>query len=83
VVRRHLKPGGEFLANVTAERSDGRRKGRWQGFPVNARPVDFYSQAAAGHGLETSIVGTLAELGHVSGNEDQDAGVMLAFRSAA
>lgn len=79
LVARQLAPAGTFFANV---RTDGARDGaeRWQRFPVVTRSLEFYRTAGARHGLEPSDLGTLASLGHVSGDPTQDEQRMLRWR---
>jgi hypothetical protein len=74
LVSRHLAPGGAFYANVNLR---PRRDESWQGFPVVYRDAMFYEGLARGHGLRIEPVGTLAELGHVSGDSTSDRQVML------
>ncbi len=81
LVARQLAPGGTFYANV---RTQGARAGeeRWERFPVVTRPLEFYRAAGARHGLESSDLGTLASLGHLSGDPAQDGQRMLRWRRA-
>jgi hypothetical protein len=51
--------------------------GRWQGFPVAARPLDFYRAICERHGLLLQDLGELAALGHRSGSATQDSQHML------
>lgn len=71
---RHIKNDGVFYANV---RIGEEREGEWQGFPVVTRPLSFYVAEAQAHGLAVEPVGPLKELGHVSGEKEQDEQVML------
>lgn len=73
-VSRHLSEDGFFYANVNI---GYRREGNWQGFPVVARTLDFYSQACAMSGLVVSDLGPLKEFGHISNSESQDNQRML------
>lgn len=73
---RHLAPDGVFYANIID--GDGAR-GEWQGFPVAPRRLETYRALALRHGLHTRVIGSLAELGHHSGDGSQDAQTMLAF----
>ncbi len=75
---RHLAPRGRFFANVHL--GDG-TLGSWSGFPVVARPLDWYAARAAAVGLRTESLGRLRELGHLSGDRGADAQFMLRFRS--
>lgn len=78
-VSRNLAPGGVFYANVNQDEwgSDG----QWQGFPVVARSRDFYQAAAQEAGLVVEDIGSLHDLGHVSGKKG-DLSRMLRFHSA-
>jgi SAM-dependent methyltransferase len=63
---RHLKADGVFYANVdTADKQDG----RWQEFPGVRRPMRFYEEVLDRHGLTFTDVGSLGELGHITGGE--------------
>lgn len=73
---RHLQRDGIFYANVIAGEGPS---GEWQGFPVAPRTLEAYQALALRHGLHMRVVGTLAELGHHSGEPSQDAQCMLAF----
>lgn len=77
-VRRHMAPDGSFYANVNL---GDRTPGAWQGFPVVWRPLKSYQRACAEAGLEVEVVGTLASLGHNSGNEAGDSQQMLRIRA--
>ena len=48
-----------------------------------SRSLDFYRTVAREPGFAVRDLGTLAGLGHVSGDAAQDAQRMLAFRAAA
>jgi len=84
-VARHLAPDGSFLANVRLAQGGGdeEREQRWEGFPVVTRTLDFYRAAGAPHGLALRDLGSLAALGHVSGDSSQDGQHMLSWRRAA
>jgi 2-polyprenyl-3-methyl-5-hydroxy-6-metoxy-1,4-benzoquinol methylase len=73
---RHLSEAGALLANVNEGIAPERD---WQGFPVVTRPLAFYAELAARAGLEMRSLGTLAELGHVSGNAAADTQILLRF----
>jgi cyclopropane fatty-acyl-phospholipid synthase-like methyltransferase len=73
-VSTHLSEEGVFYANVNI---GDRKEGNWQGFPIVARPFDFYSQACAMNGLVVSDLGPLKELGHIANLESQDNQRML------
>jgi SAM-dependent methyltransferase len=72
---RQLWPDGVFFANVRTDTQ--RADGHWQGFPVAARPLAFYDEICARHGLVMQDLGALADLGHESGSATQDAQRML------
>lgn len=60
-VRRHLAPGGQFLANVNlGERPDG----EWRGFPLVWRSMAFYETAFRSHGLQVTNLGSMAGFGN-------------------
>ena len=66
-VRRHLHPGGQFLANVNlGDRPDG----AWQGFPLVWRSMAFYDAAFRRHGLHVVDLGTLARFGNPTRHRD-------------
>lgn len=77
---RHLAPDGRLWANVNIGEGV---IGEWQGFPVVARPLEFYRGAAARHGMLLESLGTLESLGHRSGVPTQDQQIMLELRLAA
>ncbi|HYW75675.1 MAG TPA: class I SAM-dependent methyltransferase [Gammaproteobacteria bacterium] len=77
VAAKHLQPRGAFYANVILGEGP---PGEWQGFPVITRSLAHYETAARGAGLQMSVVGKLAELGHYSGLPSQDEQTMLVFR---
>jgi SAM-dependent methyltransferase len=74
---RHLGERGTFYANVHL--GDG-RLGAWAGFPVIARPLDWYCTRASEAGLEAESLGRLSSLGHVSGDRNCDSQFMLRIR---
>jgi SAM-dependent methyltransferase len=78
MVAAHLADGGRFYANVNTDLKSQPR-GKWQGFPVVRHSVAFYAQAAERHGLQCADIGSLKELGHVSGDQHQDGQRMLRF----
>jgi SAM-dependent methyltransferase len=87
-VARHLLPHGSFHGNVllAGESGAGGRRGsgpRWQGFPVVSRPLEAYRAAGARHALVMRDLGSLAGLGHASGDSEQDGQHMLVWRKAA
>ena len=65
-VKRHLSPDGSFYANVNI--GEASHDGSWQGFPHVYRSVKFYQGACLNAGLSLQLMGSLRELGHVSGN---------------
>jgi SAM-dependent methyltransferase len=77
---RHLRRDGRFFANVHL--GDG-RLGAWSGFPVLARPLDWYRARAYEAGLSAEALGRLCALGHVSGDRNADSQFMLRFRRAS
>lgn len=83
-VSRHLAPDGSFHANVRLARAgESPEELRWEDFPVVARTLDSYRAAGARHGLALRDLGSLAALGHVSGEPDQDRQHMLSWRRTA
>ena len=74
---RHLAARGTFYANVHL--GDG-RLGTWAGFPVVARPLDWYCTRAHEVGLDVESLGRLSAHGHVSGDRNCDSQFMLRFR---
>lgn len=79
-VARHLAPEGVLYANVNL--GDG-QLGTWSGFPIVARPIDWYAERAREAGLALEPIGRLRELGHVSGDRRADSQFMLRFRKSA
>ena len=77
---RHLRADGQFYANVHL--GDG-RLGTWAGFPVVARPLDWYRARAHEAGLTADSLGRLCALGHLSGDRNSDSQFMLRLRKAA
>jgi SAM-dependent methyltransferase len=77
---RHLQSEGVFYANVNL--GDG-RLGSWSGFPIVARPIDWYAERARLAGLDARSIGRLRELGHVSGDRNADSQFMVRFRKSA
>jgi SAM-dependent methyltransferase len=76
---RHLRATGVFYANVHL--GDG-ELGAWAGFPVVARPLDWYRARAHEAGLTADALGRLCELGHLSGDRNCDSQFMLRLRRA-
>lgn len=78
-VSENLDENGVFYANVNfGDREDG----IWRGFPIVFRSMEFYSNMAKQNGLKIESIGTLKELGHLSGSELGDSQVMLKFTFA-
>jgi len=65
-VKRHLASDGTFYANVNI--GDACQDGSWEVFPRVHRSVKFYEQAFLNAGLSLRFMGSLRELGHVSGH---------------
>jgi len=80
LVARHLAPEGRFFANV---RLGAAREERWERFPVVTRALEFYQGHGARHGLTVEDLGPLSELGHRSGDPEQDGQRMLLWRRAS
>jgi SAM-dependent methyltransferase len=74
-VVRHLKPGGAFWANARCGVPAGQADG-----PVHVRPLEFFSELGARHGLKVRDLGSLSGLGHVSGDRELDRERMLLWR---
>lgn len=74
-----LKENGVFYANVNLV---SHQDSNWQGFPVVFRTLDFYEALASKNNLKVTTIGTLGELGHISGQELGDKQIMLAFKRA-
>lgn len=75
-VRKHLAADGRLFANVLIGHSP---LSDWQGFPVVHRTEEAYARFASDCGLQIRRVGTLRELGHHSGIQQQDEQMMLEF----
>jgi SAM-dependent methyltransferase len=74
-----LRPEGVFYANVNIGEAP---PGNWQGFPVMYRSLATYSALCAQRNLRVTDIGSLEEIGHVSGDEAQDQQRMLEIRHA-
>lgn len=75
LVRRHMSTNSVFYSNVLlGDDNTVTPPGAW---PIVTRPMDFYSTAAAAGDLKVEILGTLRELGHVTGFHSHDNQVML------
>ena len=77
---RHLAREGVVYANVNL--GDG-QLGTWAGFPVVARPMEWYEDRAREVGLEVRSLGRLRELGHLSGDRRSDSQFMLRLRKSS
>ena len=76
-VHKRLSASGTFWANANViDHVDG----RWQGFPVVFRSLEFYKNLAQKAGLNMKVVGSLKDLGHISNRELSDKQVMLEFK---
>jgi cyclopropane fatty-acyl-phospholipid synthase-like methyltransferase len=75
-VSTHLASDGVFFANARIGAHD---EGRWQEFPVVWRSLEYYDRLASRYGLHTMDIGSLGEVGHVSGKPGQDEQRMLKF----
>ena len=73
----NLRLQGVAFANVNIGKNQ--KIAEWQGFPVWRRPMSYYAYMADLYELELQDMGSLEELGHVSGNEAGDAQRMLKF----
>ena len=73
-VARYLEDDGCFYANVNV---GAKKEGRWQGFPVVWRTLDFYENCASDYGLRVEDIGELGDFGHFSGIAEQDRQRML------
>jgi len=71
-----LPAHGRFFANVHIGEE---RDASWKEFPVVWRSMESYASLAESAGLKMTRLGTLRELGHVSGIDEQDDQIMLAF----
>ncbi|MCP4148294.1 MAG: methyltransferase [bacterium] len=73
----HLETNGIFYANVNI---GAHQEGKWQGFPIVWRTLEFYRKIAEKNNLTVEDIGPLKELGHHSGSEAQDTQRMLKFK---
>lgn len=69
-----LSKKGVFYSNVNIGEY---RDGYWQGFPVVFRSMDFYNKLAIKNGMNIEVIGSLSELGHVTGKESDKQQIML------
>tara|TARA_B110000438_G_C15638292_1_gene574126 strand:+ start:110 stop:781 length:672 start_codon:yes stop_codon:yes gene_type:complete len=76
-VSNNLGDNGVLYANVNLV---SHQDSNWQGFPVVFRTLEFYETLAKKNNLKVTTIGTLGELGHVSGQELGDKQIMLAFK---
>jgi cyclopropane fatty-acyl-phospholipid synthase-like methyltransferase len=58
-VSQRMAESGEFYANAAL---GDHVHGKWQGFPVLSRTLEFYQRSASSHGLSVSELGTLASV---------------------
>lgn len=79
-VSAHLAEHGVFYANVILGSGES---ARWREFPVAPRPLSFYQQLCADHGLRALDLGELSGLGHRTGDPSQDSQHMLEIRAVA
>lgn len=79
-ISKNLKKSGVFFANVNIGKN---AEMQWQGFPVVTRTEGFYMKKAGGFGLDMKPIGTLRSLGHNSGQDNQDAQIMMKFTKAS
>ena len=77
-IARHLAPHGTVYANVNIGVQN--QDNSWLEFPHVYRPVEFYEGVCRRAGLSMKIVGTLRELGHVSGRSVGDTQKMLRMK---
>ena len=78
LVAAQLAPQGSFCANVSCQESDDAQRSQ----PIrSARNLDFYRAALSRHGFSVRDLGSLASLGHTSGDPLQDGQHMLLMRS--
>lgn len=77
----YLDPGHYTGIDVRSEAIDeGRLElARWREFPLVWRSMAMYRDIAADAGMTVEDIGSLGELGHVSGVAEQDAQRMLRF----
>ena len=78
-VSSHLQPDGAFYANAGV--GPRRDQTGHRGFPVIERPLDQYEDFARSAGLRVEELGTLKDLGHVTGRGG-DMHQMLRFSPA-
>lgn len=74
VIRNCLADHGAFYANVNVGDNP---EARWRGFPVVWRSIEFYREMCVRHGLAAADLGALSDVGHLSGDQDQDRQRML------
>ena len=70
----HLADAGVFYANLTL---GPKPEDHWQSFPTVSRSFEFYDEVCSENGLTITDLGPLRNLGHLSGVESQDQGLMF------
>ena len=70
---------GKFFANIIVGVGV---PGEWQGFPVVPRTLETYRALALKHDLRMRELGSLAEVGHHTGDASQDTQTMVVFDKA-
>jgi len=76
-IRRCLSESGVFFANVNV---GDRREGKWHGYPVVWRTLEFYIRECSKNGFTVTDMGALRDHGHISHVDLQDSQCMLALR---
>ncbi|MCK7589889.1 class I SAM-dependent methyltransferase [Subsaxibacter sp. CAU 1640] len=71
-----LSEDGKFYANVNI---GSNKEGQWQGFPVVFRTLEFYRNLAYKYGLSLEVLGSLKDLGHITGKKSDEQQIMLKF----
>lgn len=79
-VQDHLADGGTFYANV---KIGERPNKKWLEYPVSWRTHEAYRDACKSNGLSVDDLAPIGELGHESGDPEQDAQRMLQIRKQA
>ena len=80
LVRRHLKEGGCFYANVMIGNRFEHRWFRWRGFPIVRRTLAFYENTGFRNGLSVGDAGQLSSRGHPLASLFKVDNRMLVFR---
>lgn len=73
-VSEHLSHTGVFYCNVNIGKY---KDGYWQGFPVVFRSFEFYNNKILKYGMSLESMGTLYNLGHISGKDSDKQQIML------